>query len=205
MSWADARGCVAVSRIHPLVAASRATARRRAKGVARKTPTRGSSGGRNAAAAAAATRVREAQSDDAEAIGAFDEEYTASKARDEITRAISRVHVALDETDLVGWLAAWHVPPHELQIIQITVSPAKRRRGIGRLLLQTALEAYGPSVEQVVLEVREDNAAAISLYERHGFERVGPVRKNYYKDGCSAVNMRLPTDRDGSLVEVSSR
>jgi len=194
--WADAR--VDVSHIHPLVAASRATTRRRAKGAARKTPTRGTSGGCNAAAAA--TRVREAQSDDAEAIGAFDEEYTASKARDEITRAISRVYVALDETDLVGWLAAWHVPPHELQIIQITVSPAKRRRGIGRLLLQTALEAYGPSVEQVVLEVREDNAAAISLYERHGFERAGPVRKNYYKDGCSAVNMRLATDRDGSLV-----
>ena len=30
------------------------------------------------------------------------------------------------------------------------------------------------------LEVRESNLAAISLYEKHGFERVG-LRKNFYE------------------------
>ena len=141
--------------------------------------------------------VRLADPDDAEAIAEIDPEYTVDKAREEISRDVSRVHVAIESDDatdtraglVVGWLAAWHVPPHELQIIQITVSPVKRRRGIGRLLLRTALDAYVSSVDQTVLEVREDNTAALGLYEWAGFERAGPVRKNYYRDGCGAVCM----------------
>ena len=33
--------------------------------------------------------------------------------------------------------------------------------------------------ERVLLEVREDNHAAIAFYQKHGFEQIA-VRKNYY-------------------------
>ncbi len=141
-----------------------------------------------------ATTVREATVEDAAAIAAFGGEYSEHQAREEIERGISRVHVAQDDgggNEVVGWLAAWLVPPHELQIIQITVSPATRRRGVGSMLLQTAIDTYGPSVSQVVLEVREDNVAACRLYEKLGFARLGAVRKNYYADGVDAVCMIL--------------
>ncbi len=140
--------------------------------------------------------AREATAEDAAAIAAFDGEYSVEKAREEIERGISRVHVAQDvsaQNEIVGWLAAWHVPPHELQIIQLTVSPAARRRGVGSMLLQTALDAHGSSVSQVVLEVREDNVAALRLYEKLGFARLGTVRKNYYSDGTDALCMILTT------------
>jgi ribosomal protein S18 acetylase RimI-like enzyme len=144
-----------------------------------------------------AATVREATADDANAIAAFDREYSVCQAREEIERGISRVHVALDDgagNEVVGWLAAWLVPPYELQIIQITVSPAMRRQGVGSMLLQTAIDTYGPSVSQVVLEVRENNVAACGLYEKVGFARLGAVRKNYYADGAGALCMALNTE-----------
>lgn len=134
--------------------------------------------------------IRDATVEDAAAIAAIDNEYSAEQAREEIGRGISRVCVVHDsDGSVVAWLSAWHVPPHELQIIQITVSPSKRRQGIGRMLLQSALDTYGPSVSEVVLEVREDNMAARALYDKLGFTQLGSVRKNYYADGTGAVCM----------------
>jgi hypothetical protein len=41
-----------------------------------------------------------------------------------------------------------------------------------------------------MLEVRADNAGAIALYERFGFERIS-VRRGYYPGGVDAWVMRL--------------
>jgi ribosomal-protein-alanine N-acetyltransferase len=43
-------------------------------------------------------------------------------------------------------------------------------------------------VRRVYLEVDDDNAAAIRLYERSGFRRVGTL-PNYYGPGQGAVHM----------------
>jgi ribosomal protein S18 acetylase RimI-like enzyme len=52
-------------------------------------------------------------------------------------------------------------------------SPAYRRIGLGARTLTAAIEAAGAvGVEAVWLEVLDDNAPAIALYERLGFERV---------------------------------
>lgn len=55
-----------------------------------------------------------------------------------------------------------------------------RRKGIGGKLLQAFFDTLPSEVETVGLEVRESNSAAISLYEKNGFERVG-LRKNFYE------------------------
>lgn len=69
------------------------------------------------------------------------------------------------------------------------ISPSTRRtrrQGIGRRLLEQLLQfAAGGAV---CLEVRYDNEAAIALYRRVGFQKVG-LRRGYSK-GADAVTMR---------------
>jgi ribosomal-protein-alanine N-acetyltransferase len=43
--------------------------------------------------------------------------------------------------------------------------------------------------ERMLLEVREGNAPARTLYKAWGFEEFG-VRKNYYEDGENAIVMQ---------------
>jgi len=65
-------------------------------------------------------------------------------------------------------------------ILTIDVSPLHRRRGIGRILLQEMETIFAKrGVQACLLEVREDNAAAISLYRKLGYEEIGRL-KNYY-------------------------
>ena len=66
------------------------------------------------------------------------------------------------------------------EILTLGVAPAHRRRGMGGRLLATAMNAMVmQGANRVFLEVAEDNAAAIALYESMGFERLGR-RPNYY-------------------------
>ena len=63
----------------------------------------------------------------------------------------------------------------------IAVAPEHRRRGVAEALL-SALEAMGRAraLSFITLEVRASNQAAVALYEKHGFARVGR-RTNYYE------------------------
>ena len=55
-----------------------------------------------------------------------------------------------------------------------------RRRGLGKFLLTNTLdEAKQAGIENVFLEVRPSNNAAIMLYEQLGFNQIG-TRKDYY-------------------------
>jgi ribosomal-protein-alanine N-acetyltransferase len=70
----------------------------------------------------------------------------------------------------------------ELEILNLAVSPERRRQGLGRRLLQAALRlAAKGGIVNILLEVRAGNAPAVSLYESCGFQRVG-LRKGYYAD-----------------------
>lgn len=65
-------------------------------------------------------------------------------------------------------------------ISNVAVAPEQRRKGIADALLRELLRrAEDLSLAFVSLEVRESNAPAAALYEKHGFLPVGK-RKNYY-------------------------
>lgn len=67
------------------------------------------------------------------------------------------------------------------EILNLAVSPDQRRRGLARMLLADALEAFeSRQTTQVYLEVRESNAAARALYRVAGFEAIGR-RTGYYR------------------------
>lgn len=111
--------------------------------------------------------------------------------RAELEAPYSRGWVAESGGRVVGLLVLWLVVD-EAHIASIAVHPDFRRRGIGRLLLKTALEAAtAEGAKNGLLEVRAGNLAAQELYKRFGFAEVGR-RPKYYKDnGEDAVLMKL--------------
>lgn len=70
----------------------------------------------------------------------------------------------------------------EGDITNVSVKKELQGQGIGTMLIQElASRTKEMGIEKIFLEVRESNAAALALYEKQGFERMG-VRKNYYTD-----------------------
>jgi ribosomal-protein-alanine N-acetyltransferase len=84
----------------------------------------------------------------------------------------------------------WHV-------MNVSVDPAHRRRGIAGALLRALLERVGEDAP-LTLEVRTSNAAAIALYEAFGFRSAG-VRPRYYQDNGEDAMIMWRT-RDGVPV-----
>jgi ribosomal-protein-alanine N-acetyltransferase len=81
---------------------------------------------------------------------------------------------------IAGYLVA-RIIEDEGEILNIAVEPESRRKGLGALLLESALEALGTrGVEAVFLEVRVSNQAAINLYLAKGFRPIGQ-RRGYYR------------------------
>ena len=92
--------------------------------------------------------------------------------------------------DLRGGLILASVVAGEAEILTLAVHPAARRRGLGRALLDTALdEAAAAGASAMLLEVSDINSAARMLYESSGFTAVGR-RRRYYPDGSDALVMR---------------
>lgn len=70
----------------------------------------------------------------------------------------------------------------EGELMRIAVLPASRGRGYGRELMEILAEyARTNQVEEISLEVRASNSAAINLYKSYGF-KTEAVRKRYYTD-----------------------
>ncbi len=90
--------------------------------------------------------------------------------------------------ELLGYICWWLIGD-ELQILNLAVRPERRQRGIGRALVELALDAVqARRAGTVTLEVRQDNGAAIALYRSFGFTESG-VRRDYYGYGTDAVLM----------------
>ena len=65
-------------------------------------------------------------------------------------------------------------------ILTIDISLIHRRRGIAQKLLQEIEKIFkGKGVKACRLEVREDNIAALRLYQKFGYKKVAKL-KNYY-------------------------
>ena len=84
----------------------------------------------------------------------------------------------LEET-VAGYIILWHIR-EEVQISNFAIHPEHRRAGLGEAVLRHMLKRYeSRGAQEIFLEVRPSNRAAIRLYEKLGFQKLG-VRKNYY-------------------------
>ncbi|RLG56205.1 MAG: ribosomal-protein-alanine N-acetyltransferase [Thermoproteota archaeon] len=94
----------------------------------------------------------------------------------------------------VGY-AAGRIEGSRGHLLSICVSKRHRRRGLGRMLLKAMEEELKKKgAEEVYLEVREDNHAALSLYASAGYRQAGRIPW-YYEDGCPAIVMRKSLKR----------
>ncbi len=105
-------------------------------------------------------------------------------------RAKSIVLVAALDGEVVGSmiiLLREHVS--HARIYSLNVHPQRRRAGIGRLLMDTALELLKDrGFRKVSLEVGVDNMAAQNLYRQKGFASDKTLR-SYYKNGGDALHL----------------
>jgi [ribosomal protein S18]-alanine N-acetyltransferase len=88
-------------------------------------------------------------------------------------------HVLMQGENIVGYFIASYVAG-EVTLLNIAISPRYQGQGFGRALL-AYLKAFSGSLlqEEIWLEVRASNLAAIKLYEHLGFVEVD-VRTAYY-------------------------
>ena len=96
---------------------------------------------------------------------------------------------ASEGKELLGYLICsrydrvWH-------LMNVAVTPERRRQGIARRLISTLLDEAGRELP-FTLEVRVSNRQAITMYENLGFRSAG-VRHRYYQDnGEDALIMWL--------------
>ncbi len=86
---------------------------------------------------------------------------------------------AVGREGILGYLLARDISGTS-EIMNLAVDPAARGVGVGQALLEegvSRLEAAGS--REIYLEVRESNRAAVVLYQRNGFKKVG-MRRAYY-------------------------
>ena len=111
--------------------------------------------------------------------------------RDEIAARYSWPFVAVCDGEVVGYVCLMSLF-EEAQILNIAVSPSQRGKGIARILLEFAFSlALEKEAETMSLEVRASNGAALWLYEKLGFIRVG-IRARYYESNEDAILMEKP-------------
>ena len=106
----------------------------------------------------------------------------------------TRYYVVAESDEIIGYAGLFSPLAGEVADIQtMTVVKSEQGKGIGKALLKLlVIEALRREAPDVLLEVREDNASAIGLYQSAGFEEISR-RKNYYAPGIHAIIMAAPS------------
>jgi [ribosomal protein S18]-alanine N-acetyltransferase len=133
-----------------------------------------------------ALRIRKAAAADLPAVLAIDREQFSHPWSDEhftaeLQNRVAHFYVAesRESPRLVGFLIFWRLGD-ELELHKIAVAGGGQRQGTGSRLLEFFIgKARSWGCRRALLEVRAGNAAAIRLYEKYAFSRVGR-RRDYY-------------------------
>ena len=91
------------------------------------------------------------------------------------------------EGQLVSYVSFYHLYD-EIEIINIATESNFRRLGYANKLLSFVMfDAVKNGFKRVLLEVRESNMAAISLYKKLGFTKIGRRHKYYFDTNEDAL------------------
>ncbi len=111
----------------------------------------------------------------------FSRPWTRRQLQAELREATATLLVCRLDGHLAGYLG-YRRCRDEAEVLKIAVHPDKRRRGIGRFLLEhLAGQLCGQGVGRVFLEVRESHREVQDFYRAGGFQVIGR-RRAYYPD-----------------------
>jgi len=141
----------------------------------------------------AAFRIRRATPTDLPALlalerSAFTTDHLSPRQyRQHLVSPTAIVLVAADESGVLGTALVFFRRESDLaRLYSIAVAHDARGRGVGEALLAAVEQAaLRRGARRMRLEVRQDNAAAMRLYERGGYTRFAE-RPGYYEDGGHA-------------------
>ena len=94
-----------------------------------------------------------------------------------------------EENQMVAYL----IFSRDGHIISIAVHPLHRRRGIGKKLLEKAIDDY--HLKKLWAEVRRSNEGAQTFYLRMGFQIIGGVPNYYGNEDALIVQWTSPARR----------
>jgi ribosomal-protein-alanine N-acetyltransferase len=149
------------------------------------------------------TLVRTAVPADVGAVSRLEEEclgvdaWSAGLVREGIAGALPTVvYLVAEVDDVVVGHAVVSTAGDIAELQRIAVDAAHRRGGVASALLARVLEvADRTEADRLLLEVREDNRAALAFYARRGFTEIDR-RPRYYVDGATAVVLGLAGIQD---------
>lgn len=105
-----------------------------------------------------------------------------------IERETAAALIALDGARKAGYaIVLFRKGSGVARLYSIAVAPGFEGKGVGRALLDAAEKAaFDHDRMMLRLEVRQDNARAIAIYEKAGYHRIGQ-EPGYYEDGATAL------------------
>jgi ribosomal-protein-alanine N-acetyltransferase len=130
--------------------------------------------------------IRDAQLADLETVVAierlsFPDPWSASMFRAHLRDPVYTFLIAEQKNAILGFAIA-QVVLTDAELLNISIHPQSRGHGIGTTLLHTLLaRCTAQGAESMTLEVRQSNAAALTLYLNHGFTRAGRRRRYYHE------------------------
>ena len=110
----------------------------------------------------------------------FSDPWSESLLEDALFDDQASFIVAEDEEGNILGYAGLHAVLDEGYIDNVAVAPDARRHGVASALLDVFCRFAAVHLAFLTLEVRASNEAAISLYEKFGFQRAG-LRPGYYQ------------------------
>jgi ribosomal-protein-alanine N-acetyltransferase len=113
-----------------------------------------------------------------------------------LTDETTPVYVACDARRRIAGFALIRLAADEAELLTIAVDPKWRGKRVGQALLRAVFDDLLRSpARRMFLEVSEDNAGAIKLYQREGFATISS-RKGYYSrpDGAAATALVMARD-----------
>lgn len=111
----------------------------------------------------------------------FSDPWSEKSILSELENPLSCWLVAMDGERLAGYVGSQTVLG-ETDMMNLAVDPDYRRKGLGKELILSLIEALRQRGSRcLTLEVRDSNAPARALYEGLTFQEIGR-RRNYYRN-----------------------
>jgi ribosomal-protein-alanine N-acetyltransferase len=125
----------------------------------------------------------------------YPEPWSRAHFEGEFSLPYSRFFVLTDdETDTVvlGYIV-YRLQAEGVSLLNVALAPKWRNLGLSRILMSVMVnEAVREEIPKILLEVRESNTRAITVYESMGFRKTHQ-RKQFYSNGDTAWVMELKT------------